>query len=132
MFSFIPTPYNWIAAAVLGLALVAGGAAGGWYVTSNVDTVKLQAVQLADSQAKTADVTASLNQLSAAISAVHLADVGYNEDVAAIHTQFAAIEKDLKNALVKPLPADCRPDAGRLSALTAAVAAANAHSTAGK
>lgn len=129
MFSFIPTPYNWIAAAVLAVALVAGGAAGGVYVTHNADTVKLQAVQLADSKAQTASVSASLSQLQGFISTMHTADADYGSDLAAINSQFAALKKELTNATLKPLPVDCKPDAGRLRVLSDAVTAANARPT---
>lgn len=125
MFSFIPTPYNWIAAAVLALVLMGAGAAGGAYVVHNIDVVKLQTVQLADSKAQTASVTASLSQLQDFIAKMNAAGSDYTAALAKINADFAAIKREFVNATLKPLPADCRPDAGRLRVLTDAIAAAN-------
>lgn len=132
MFSFIPTPYNWIAAAVLVVGLVVGGAAAGGYVVHNADVVKLQAVQLAYSKAQTASVTASLNQLQGFIDKMNAAGTDYSGALAQINADFSAIKKEFANATLKPLPADCKPDADRLRSLSAAVAAANARSAPAK
>ena len=132
MFSFIPTPYNWIAAAVLALALTGAGAAGSYYVTHNVDKAKLEAVQLADSKAQTASVTASLSQLQGFISTMHGADADYQGALATIAANSDALKKEFSNATVKALPADCRPDAGRLRVLTDAVAATRRSATPAK
>lgn len=132
MFSFIPSPYNWIAAAVVALALVAGGAAGANYVRGNVDQVKYDALALKVSQSHTASVAASLSQLQGFISTMDAAGGDYTMALASIKTQFATIQKELTNATLKPLPADCRPDAGRLRVLTDAVAAANARTSPAK
>lgn len=117
-----------IAAAIAGL--LASGAT--YYVVHNADTVKLQAVQLADSKAQTASVTASLDQLQGFIATMHTADADYNAVLVSLRGQFAALEQEFKNATAKPLPADCRPDAGRLRVLSAAVDAANKAASAGK
>lgn len=65
---------------------------------------------------------------------------GYQKDAGTIHDaathftttklnndeQFARLEGDLRNAFKNhPLPADCRPDDGRMRALSAAISAAN-------
>ena len=125
MFSFIPTPYNWIAAAVLALALTAAGAWGGAYAAHTIDKVAYQALQLKDSQAQTKSVTDSLDQLQGFITTMHGADVDYSSSLTIIAQDFANLKKELANATVHPLPADCKPDAGRLRVLTDAVAAAN-------
>lgn len=132
MFSFIPTPYNWIAAAVVALALAAGGAAAAHYVDSNVYGKQIATIQLADSKAQTANVSASLNQLQGFIASMHTADADYNAELDAINAQFSTLKKELTNATVHPLPADCKPDVGRLRVLTDAVSAANKAAAAGK
>lgn len=114
--------WGYVAAAVIAAGLAAGAT---YYVVHNADVVKLQAVQLADSKAQTVSVTASLTQLQGFISAMDAAGGDYTAALAQINADFAALKKEFADATVKPLPADCRPDAGRLRVLTDAVAAAN-------
>lgn len=126
------TPYLfWIKLVgfLLALAAAAGAAT---YITHNADTVVLQKVQLDDSKAQTASISASLSQLQSFIANIHTADTGYQADLDAIKDQFALLKKELHDATLKPLPADCRPDAGRLRVLTDAVASANKRASTGK
>lgn len=119
------SPYLlWIKLAGFVIALAAAAGVSG-YVVHNIDVVKLQAVQLANSKAQTASVTASLTQLQGFIDTMHGASADYQGALASITADFAALKKDFHNATLKPLPVDCRPDAGRLRLLTDAVAAAN-------
>jgi hypothetical protein len=70
-------------------------------------------------------VAASLNQLQGFISKMDAAGGDYSAALAQINADFDALKKEFANATLKPLPADCKPDAGRLRVLTDAVAAAN-------
>lgn len=131
MFSALNPYLFWIKLAGFVLALAAAGYAS-HYVTKAVDDRALAAVQLADSKAQTASVTASLDQLQTFITNMHTADDGYTADITAINNALVVIKKEFNNATLKPLAADCRPDAGRLRVLTDAVAAANARASTGK
>lgn len=113
----------WIKLAGLAL-LMAASAGGAWYVDSNRWQVRYDALELADSQKQTADVTASLGQLQGFIDNMHDADAGYGATLAQIKTQFITVNQELHDALSRPLPSDCKPDAARVRALDAAVLAA--------
>lgn len=117
--------WGYVAAAVVAAGL---SAAGTYYVVHNADTVKFQAEQLTVATDNEAAALDSLNHLESIIATINVADNAYQSDKAAIDANFAAIQKELSNAFAKTLPTDCRPDAARLHALTAAVVAANAHS----
>lgn len=131
MFNFL-NPYTfWLKIAGV-VILMAGASATTYYIKNNADTVKLQKVQLAYSQAQTANVTASLTQLQGFIASMHAADANYGAALDSINAQFAKLKKDLANAKLNPLPVDCKPDVGRLRVLTGAVAAANQGAGAGK
>lgn len=121
----------WIKVGALMIAL-ASAAGASWYVTHNIDAAKLEAVELADSKAQTANISASLTQLQGFIATMHSADADYNSKLDAINAQFANLKQELSNATHTPLPADCKPDAGRLRVLSDAVSAANASPAAGK
>lgn len=121
--------WGYVAAAVIAAGLAT---AGTYYVVHNVDVVKLQAVQIADSKAQTASISASLAQLQGFIGTMHAADADYGAELDAINAQFKNLKLELHNATLKPLPADCKPDAGRVRVLSDAIAAANAHTAAGK
>lgn len=77
------------------------------------------------------NVAASLAQLQGFISTMNMADANYNAALTAIDKQFAIVESEFKNATQKPLPVDCKPDAGRLRILTDAVAATNSAQASG-
>lgn len=131
MFSFL-TPYLfWIKLA--GFLIALGAAAGAThYVDANVYGKQISDIKLADANAKAASIGASLSQLQGFIASMHNADADYNATLGILNQRFAGLEKELHDATLKPLPADCRPDAGRLRVLTDAVAAANTNSAAGK
>lgn len=121
----------WIKIGLFVLAL-GGASAGTWYIVSNIDAAKLEAVQLADSKAQTANISASLSQLQGFIGSMHSADVSYNATLDAINTQFTNLKQELSNATRTPLPADCKPTVDRLRVLSDAVSAANQGAPAGK
>lgn len=127
----ILTPYLfWIKLAgfVLALAAAAGAA---HYVDANVYGKQISDIKLADANAKTASIGASLSQLQGFIASMHSADADYNATLGILNQRFSGLEKELHDATLKPLPVDCKPDAGRLRVLTDAVAAANANSVVG-
>ena len=119
--------WGYVAAAVVAGALAASGT---YYVVHNADEVAIGKLKLAASMADTASVKASMTELQGFITSMHLADAGYQADMAGINDHFATVEKEFANAKIsKPLPVDCKPDAGRLRVLTDAVAAANGGTT---
>ncbi|APD13638.1 hypothetical protein RO07_25625 [Pandoraea pulmonicola] len=67
----------------------------------------------------------ALADMAEGASRVKVAAEAYNSESAAILGRLSQISKDLKSyAKDKPLPADCRPDAGWVRSLSEAVAAA--------
>lgn len=119
------SPYLfWIKLAGVAI-LVLGASAGTGWVTHKVDHDAYVQLQLKQSQADTKSVTNSLNQLENFIAKMNAADAGYGATLTIIAQNLAAIKKEFADATLKPLPADCRPDAGRLRVLTDAVERAN-------
>jgi hypothetical protein len=126
------TPYLfWIKLAGV-VILCLGSAAAANYVRGNADQVKYSALELSKAKADTKSVQDSLAQLQGFISTMDAAGGDYTAALATIKAQFATIQKELTNALLKPLPADCRPDAGRLRVLTDAVNATRQGAAAAK
>lgn len=114
----------WVAA--LGVTtLVAAG--GGFYAGHHWAGDDLQALraQVAQQHADTAD--ASLKKLQDYIAGIQAASTEYGQTRDQLFTRLDKIQKDFRNAIKPaPLPADCRPDAGRVHALTESVDATNA------
>lgn len=115
--------WGYVAAAVIAAALAVGAT---HFIDAKSYGLEISNLELKASQQQTQSITASLTQLQNFIATMHTADTGYQTGLAAITANFAAIEKELKSATIKPLPVDCRPDVGRLRVLTDATAAANA------
>jgi hypothetical protein len=113
------------------IALLLAGYVG-HYVTKAVDDRAYSALELKQSNAETANVSASLDQLKGFISNMHAAGADYQADLAGIRTDFDAIKKDFHNATLKPLPLGCAPTADRVRILQAAVDAANKRAGAGQ
>jgi len=114
--------WGYVAAAGFAAALSVGAT---YYVVHNANAAEIANLHTAAAETKADNVSAALAQLTGFISNMHNADAGYNSDLASIKNQFAALELEFKNATVKPLPLDCKPDVGRLRILSAAVTAAN-------
>lgn len=111
---------------IAGAVLAAAGAAGGWTVQGWRKDAEIADAkrQQADSRTKAAET--ALSDLVDAGKKVGEAAAGLVGDKRTLTTAMAAISKDLKDAQKqKPLPVDCRPDAGRLRSLQSAVAATN-------
>ena len=125
--SLLTGVWGYVAAAIVAASL-AGSAT--YYVEHAVEENKVSALKLEASQTKAASATASLTQLQGFISKMQVADTDYGATLGAINNSFVVIKKEFNNAKVVALPADCKPDAGRLRVLTDAVGAANAHSAA--
>lgn len=71
---------------------------------------------------------ASLAKLQSFIKGMQDAEINFTAFQTQLNGQFAAIEKDMKNA--PPIPSDCILDPVRLRAIHSATAAANGHSQA--
>ena len=57
---------------------------------------------------------------------MNLASAQYDQTIQQIANGFQTVQKDFANATkAKPLPVNCKPDAGRVRALTASIAAVN-------
>jgi len=119
--------FNWLVpawlqwGAVVAMAASIGWTAQGWRQNAEIADLKREA---ADKRAD--DSIATLKDLTAAAKNVATAANGYVTARSDLTAAMTAITEDLQNVQKNmPLPADCRPDAGRLRSLQSAVDAAN-------
>ena len=109
----------------VGIVATGLSASGTYFVTSKTYGLEISNLKLAQSQVQTADLTASLNKLNSFIGEMHTADVNYQSNLDNINKTFASLKGAMHVTLNTPLPPDCKPDPGRVSDLTAAIAATN-------
>lgn len=104
---------------------VLAGFAGGWVVNGWRMSAAVAKAEKAHAEDRAVSAESALSDLAEGASRVKAAAEAYNVERSAISGQLNQISKDLKSyAKEKPLPADCRPDAGRVRSLSEAVAAA--------
>lgn len=118
---------GWKGYAVLGLlsALLAAGAAS--YTTALAYRLTIARMQAdrADADARRSD--AALASFAAQIGRMQSAAQALEKVQGGLGRRFDDISKDFRDAIKShPLPSGCMPDAGRMRALSQAVAAANA------
>ncbi len=108
---------------VAGAAALAGALfAAGWTTNGWRKDAELAELTAARAQADVATANQALGELRAAGTEIRARADEYRAIQSTLGTRLDAIQKELKNA--KPLPADCRPDAGRVHMLSDAVDAA--------
>lgn len=105
-------------AVALAIGAGAGWTANGWRMGAQIAELKTDA---ATTQAKVA--TDALADLETGMKRVTAAAKVAQGSVGTVNSQLDQIRKDFKNATPPPLHPDCRPDAMRMRALTAAAAA---------
>lgn len=112
--------YRFIFIAVL--AFLAAWVIQGWRLGGEIARLQNEGLQLHVARQQT-----MINQAQTAMDNISAAATRLTGISDTLDTQFHNIKEDFKNAIhATPLPVDCKPDAGRLRSLTAAVNAANA------
>ncbi|VVD76038.1 hypothetical protein PEP31012_00845 [Pandoraea eparura] len=115
---------------VVGVLLLLTGAAAGWVINGWRMSAAVAGAQKERALDGQASAVAALADFAETASKVKEAADSYISERAAIAGKLDQLSKDLKNyAKDKPLPADCRPDAGRVRSLSEAVAAAKQAAT---
>lgn len=111
-------PWRAIGAALLAAGIFAAGwAANGWRKDAEIDRLKT-----ASAQADLASANQALGDLRTASATIREKADEFAGIQTTLGAKLDAIRKDLKNA--PKLPADCRPDAGRVRLMSDAVDAA--------
>ncbi|WP_454763360.1 hypothetical protein [Cupriavidus campinensis] len=111
-------PWRAIGAALLAAGIFAAGwAANGWRKDAEIDRMKT-----ASAQADLASANQALGDLRTASATIREKADEFAGIQTTLGAKLDAIRKDLKNA--PKLPADCRPDAGRVRLMSDAVDAA--------
>ena len=119
----IPAPYRALAAVlVVLLAMVLAGAAG-WFVNGWRHGAEIADLQRAHAEFRATLSEAALADVQADAAVIRQAAAEFATIQSTLAPKMTALTKELRNA--KPLPADCRPDAGRVQNLDAAIDAAN-------
>jgi hypothetical protein len=106
------------------LALASFG--GGFYAGHHWESVALANQKVQDAQKVAADAAAALTRLELFVNSLQAASVQYRTQTDALDAKLTSIEKEFADARSQPLPIDCKPDALRVRALSAAIAAVNA------
>lgn len=115
---------SYVAVAVLVAALTDEAT---YYVTSLGYRVTISNMERDGAKSDAANANASLAQFEADTVSIHGAALALATAQGQITSQFKSLSKDFSDVVKNnPLPADCQPDAFRMRALSAAVAAANA------
>lgn len=111
-------PWRAIGAALLAVSIFAAGwAANGWRKDAEIDRMKT-----ASAEADLASANQALGDLRVAGATIREKADEFAGIQTTLGAKLDAIRKDLKNA--PKLPADCRPDAGRVRLMSDAVDAA--------
>ena len=105
--------------------MLVGGFAGGWVVNGWRMSAAVAEARQARAVDRAESAESTLSDLVEGASRVKAAAEADNTERVAITGKLEQLSKDLQRyAKDKPLPADCRPDAGRVRSLAEAVAAA--------
>ncbi|VVE27925.1 hypothetical protein PPN31114_03498 [Pandoraea pneumonica] len=109
---------------------VLAGFGGGWVVNGWRMTAAIAEERHARAEDRASAAEAALADFVKGADLVRDAAKSYTDERAAIVGKLDQLSKDLKNyANEKPLPVDCRPDAGRLRSLSDAIDAAKQAAT---
>jgi hypothetical protein len=116
-----------LASSLIGAALLAAASfGGGFYAGHHWESVALADQRAQDAEKAAGDAAAALKRLEGFVSSMNLASAQYDQTIQQIANGFQTVQKDFANATkAKPLPVNCKPDAGRVRALTASIAAVN-------
>lgn len=116
---------TWITGSGFALVLLLVGGSVGWVVNGWRMGAALAEAREARAADSAESARAALADLAEGASKVRAMADSYNTGRAEISGKLEQLSKDFKSyAKDKPLPADCRPDAGRVRSLAEAVAAA--------
>lgn len=119
---------NYFYLILLGAGILTG-AGPTYYIVHTNNKIEIQNLELKSQTLQTVSVQASLSKLESYIGAMNVASNDFQQYLVNANTQYADINRKLSDAIkIAPLPANCRPDPGRLSILKTAVDNANATS----
>lgn len=115
----------WVVGSGAALLLLLAGASVGWVVNGWRMSAALAEAREARAVDSAESARAALVDLAEGASKVRAMADSYNSERAEFSGKLDQLSKDFKSyAKDKPLPPDCRPDAGRVRSLADAVAAA--------
>jgi hypothetical protein len=122
----IPVQYRALAAGLgLLLAMALAGAAG-WFTNGWRHDAEIAELQRAHAEFHATLSEAALANVQADAAVIRTAATEFAAIQSTLTPRMSALTKELHNArTTRPLPVDCRPDAGRVQNLDAAIDAAN-------
>lgn len=122
----IPVQYRALAAGLgLLLAMALAGAAG-WFTNGWRHGAEIAELQRAHAEFRATLSEAALANVQADATVIRTAATEFAAIQSTLTPRMSALTKELHNArTTRPLPVDCRPDAGRVQNLDAAIDAAN-------
>lgn len=123
MIDLIPDRYRLLAGVVAFTAAMACAGAAGWFVKGWQAGAEIADLKAGYAKERETQATAALTTLKADADAITKAAGEYAAITSPLAPKIAALTKELRNA--PRLPVDCRPDAGRVQNLDAAIDAAN-------
>lgn len=112
--------YGFLGAGLLG-AFIAGSSA--WYVQGLRGNAALDALRAEIAADRATQVHAALDDFVRTAKEIKDNATAAQADIGTLSIKLDAVRKEIKHA--KPLPVDCKPDTGRMSALKSAVDATN-------
>jgi hypothetical protein len=119
----IPVQYRALAVGLgLLLAMALAGAAG-WFTNGWRHDAEIAELQRAHAETMRSQSELALTTLQSDAARITEAATEFATIQSTLEPRMSALTKELRNA--KPLPADCRPDLGRVQNLNAAIDAAN-------
>jgi len=114
-----------LAGLVLLLAMALAGAAG-WFTNGWRHDAEIAELQRAHAEFRATLSEAALANVQADAAVIRTAATEFAAIQSTLTPRMSALTKELHNArTTRPLPVDCRPDAGRVQNLDAAIDAAN-------
>ena len=114
-----------LAGLVLLLAMALAGAAG-WFTNGWRHDAEIAELQRAHAESRATLSEAALANVQADAAVIRTAATEFAAIQSTLTPRMSALTKELHNArTTRPLPVDCRPDAGRVQNLDAAIDAAN-------
>jgi hypothetical protein len=119
----IPAPYRALAAGILVLVGLLLAGAAGWFANGWRHGAEIAELRRAHAEFRAGLSEQALADVQADAATIRAAATEFATIQSTLAPRMTALTKELRNA--KPLPADCRPDAGRVRNLDAAIDAAN-------